>query len=192
MVPAPESGEGTGAEAGAIVSRARAPLLSKLRTTRNTKRTGTILLLIPILKSTRITAASIPCSQWTQSAPVESCESTNRVQPLAAVVFKTTVAAGGWPAATRLVSRGLFEGSLRGVKQQSSGSVSTMAVSSMPLLFVLLVVILSIDSRGVLAQETIASASAPAPGPDSGVGTVLPGLLIPALMALVSLLFGRQ
>ncbi|KAL2629180.1 hypothetical protein R1flu_013866 [Riccia fluitans] len=69
-----------------------------------------------------------------------------------------------------------------------------MAVSGrmVSVLFVLLVVVLSAGSDGVLARDTIASASAPAPAPASGAGTILPGLLVPALMALVSLLLGRQ
>ncbi|KAL2629183.1 hypothetical protein R1flu_013869 [Riccia fluitans] len=60
------------------------------------------------------------------------------------------------------------------------------------LLFVLLVVVLSAGNNGVLARDTIASVSAPAPAPASGAGTILPGLLIPALMALASLLLGQQ
>ncbi|KAL2629176.1 hypothetical protein R1flu_013862 [Riccia fluitans] len=59
-------------------------------------------------------------------------------------------------------------------------------------LFVLLAVVLTVGSNGVLARDTLASASAPAPKPVSGAGTILPGLLIPALMALASLLLGRQ
>ncbi|KAL3687169.1 hypothetical protein R1sor_013478 [Riccia sorocarpa] len=55
------------------------------------------------------------------------------------------------------------------------------------LLFVLLVVVLNAGSNGVLAQDTIASAPSP-----SGAGTILPGLLVPALMALASLLLARD
>ncbi|KAL2629188.1 hypothetical protein R1flu_013874 [Riccia fluitans] len=62
----------------------------------------------------------------------------------------------------------------------------------MSVLFVLLAVVLSVGSNGVLARDTFASASAPAPAPVSGAGTILPGLLIPAVMALASILLGRQ
>ncbi|KAL2629178.1 hypothetical protein R1flu_013864 [Riccia fluitans] len=68
-----------------------------------------------------------------------------------------------------------------------------MAIRMVSVLFaLLLVVVSSVESNGVLARDTIASASTPGPAPASGAGTILPGLLIPALMALASLLIGRQ
>ncbi|KAL3687188.1 hypothetical protein R1sor_013497 [Riccia sorocarpa] len=77
---------------------------------------------------------------------------------------------------------------------QSPVSPYKMAVSGrlLSVLFVLLVVFLNVESNGALARDTIAPASAPAPEPTSGAGTILPGLLVPVLIALASFLVGRQ
>ncbi|KAL3687187.1 hypothetical protein R1sor_013496 [Riccia sorocarpa] len=77
---------------------------------------------------------------------------------------------------------------------QSQVSPYKMAVSGrmLSVLFVLLVVFLNVDRTSALARNSIIPASAPAPEPTSGAGAIVPGLLVPVLIALASFLVGRQ